>query len=124
MHSGFAYSKHDTSAVRTRSLSCFCSACKQEKWGRCVSKSHVPFWTYLILEPTKEGEDDDNEINEEAAYEGHYDTLSKALVVGDKFVVITPNDNEKKVDLYIVKCREPIEEFHSDAKDDWGNFIG
>lgn len=124
MHSVSAYSEHDTTALRIRSLSCFCSACKQEKWRRCVSKSHVPFWTYLILEPTEEGEDDDDEINEDAAYEGHYDTLSQALIVGDNFVVIAPNDNEEKVDFYIVKCTTAIEEFHSDAEDDWGNIIG
>ena len=76
-----------------------------------MSKSHVPFWTYLILEPTKEGEDDDNKINEETAYEGHYDTLSQALVVGDNFAIIAPNNNEEKVDFYIVKCIAAIEDF-------------
>lgn len=81
-----------------------------------MSKSHVPFWTYLILEPTEEGEDDDDKINEDAAY-GHYDTLSQALIVGDNFVGPTPNDNEEKVDFYIVKCTTAIEEFHSHTED-------
>ncbi len=62
--------------------------------------------------------------NEDASYEGHYDTLSQALIVGDNFAVPAPNDNEKKVDFYIVKCTAAIEEFHSDAEDDWGSIIG
>ena len=83
-----------------------------------MSKSHVHFWTYLILEPIEEGEDDDSKINEEAAYEGHYDTLSQTLIGGDNFATIAPNDNEEKLDFYIAKCTTAIEELHLDAKDD------
>lgn len=120
IHCVSGYSLTNGRALKSRTLSCFCSACMHGLWRRCSNSAHVGSWEYVSIEPT-----DDFEAEEETdnpAYEGHYDALTDVLHVDDNFAVTAGADNEELVDFYLLKCTGEKTCIESPITDAWGNY--
>ena len=88
--------------LKSRTLSCFCSACMHGLWRRCSNSVHVGSWEYILIKPMDNFEEEEETNN--PTYEGNYDALIDVLHVGDNFAIATSANNEELVGLYLLKC--------------------
>ena len=128
LHAIRGHNPQDPTALATRKLACFCDACMNGRWNRCINKAHVEAWDYQILQPLLEQTDEVSTEEvvgyDDFTYEGHHDVLSSALCSEDTFAV-NPDalTNAEDVDFYLVKCVAEKEKVEKGYIDEWSNVI-
>lgn len=76
-------------------------------------------WQVGATSPIDGGNSDDE--SNAPTYEGHYEALSKALQLGDNFVVNDNGNNEEGVYFYLINCTSIKEKLRGLEEDNWGN---
>jgi hypothetical protein len=109
LYSIMGFSMSDPTLLQTRALSCFCVPFINGQWGGCENPSHVQDWEVQRLVPVncraiaEQIAEMDNEEN--WMHDGVSVQIGDLVEIGDNFMVPAAEENDDRVEYYILQCQ-------------------